>query len=87
MPLPIPTIGSTNVRGFLIDAVWNTSSYRVGQTFECLESLYGNQKPDFNPLIFSSAAPTGLEYGTEVLFDIVDDGQRRPIASNVRVAG
>jgi len=73
MPLPIPTIGSTDVHAVVIDAAWNRSLDTVlGQTFECLESLYGNQNPDgFNPLIFSSVVPTCLPYGTEVLFDVV----------------
>ncbi len=80
-----------DVRGYVIDAVWNRTLTAVqGQTFECLESLYGPQNPDaFNPLIFSSVVPTGLPYGTEVLFDVVAAPWDATVgvASNVRVAG
>jgi hypothetical protein len=86
--MSVPQIGDTNVRGYVIDAVWKTSSgMHVGQSFECLESLYGNRSADgFNPLIFSSVVPTGLPYGTEVVFDVVAGPQGQAVASNVRRA-
>jgi hypothetical protein len=90
MTLPTPTIGSTDVRAYVIDAPWNLSYGPVqGQTFECLESIYGAQSADgFNPLIFRSVVPTGLPYGTEVLIDIVAApwDATTGVASNVRRA-
>ena len=91
--MSVPQIGDTNVRAYVIDAPWNLSYGPVqGQTFECLESIYGAQSADaFNPLIFRSQYPTGLPYGTEVLIDIVAEPATWPqtghgVASNVRRA-
>jgi hypothetical protein len=83
MPLPIPTIGSTNVRGYILPDT-------CGGDVEALESIYGNQKAvGGNPLVFyaflhldRSVLPTG----TEVLFDVVAGPQGEALASNVRRA-
>ena len=60
-----PTIGSTNVRGYVLPA---GSEYDV----EALQSLYGFQ-PDLlpNALLFVVRGGVNLPAGTEVLFDIV----------------
>ena len=84
-----PTIGDVNVRGYVIDAPWNTTVPPGGQTFECLESVYGKQSADsYNPLIFSSVEPTGFAYGTECVFDIVAApwDATKGVAANVRRA-
>jgi hypothetical protein len=83
MPLPLPQIGSTNVRGYILPDT-------CGGDVEALESIYGNQKAiGFNPLVFfcfphldRSVLPTG----TEILFDVVADQNGNPIGTNVRRA-
>jgi hypothetical protein len=83
MPLPLPQIGSTNVRGYILPDT-------CGGDVEALESIYGNQKAiGFNPLVFfcfphldRSVLPTG----TEILFDVVAGPQGEAMAGNIRRA-
>jgi hypothetical protein len=85
-PLPIPTIGSTNVRGFVLPDTCG------GGAVCALESLYGNQNPDrFNPLIFAVYGhDVGFPEGAEILFDVIGftqpTGETIPLASNIRRA-
>jgi len=80
MPLPRPTIGSTNVRGFRLP---DTCAGSVC----ALPSLYGNYPADqFNPLVFyTSQNLSGFAVGDEILFDVAAlNGV--PIAQNIRAA-
>ena len=59
-----PTIGSTNVRGYVLPA---GSGYDV----EALQSLYGFQPAgQYNPLLFVVVGGVKLPAFTEILFDI-----------------
>lgn len=84
MPLPLPTIGSTNVRGYVLPPT-------VGYAIEALESLYGFQPVgQYNPLLFFVTVCVNLPAGTEVLFDVVASPWNPPaptaVATNVRRA-
>ena len=60
-----PTIGSTNVRGYVLPA---------GGEFdvEALQSVYGFYSDRvYNPLLFVVPGGVNLPAGTEVLFDII----------------
>lgn len=81
MPRPLPQIGDTNVRGFVLP---DTCAGDVS----ALESIYGDQNPDVkNPLIFAvPGTGVDLPVGTEVVFDVIAGPQGEAVASNIRRA-
>ncbi len=83
MSLPVPTVGSQNVRGFVLPATCAGSVC-------ALPSLYGNGNypaDQFNPLVFyTSEDLSGFAVGAEVLFDVVAVYGNRIGAANVRAA-
>ena len=61
----LPTIGSTNVRGYVLP---------VGGEFavEALQSVYGFYSDRvYNPLLFVVVGGVNLPAGTEILFDVI----------------
>ena len=81
MSLLVPTVGSQNVRGFILPATCAGSVC-------ALPSLYGNYPADaFNPLVFyTSEDLSRFAVGAEVLFDVVAVYGNRVGAANVRAA-
>jgi hypothetical protein len=83
MTLPIPTIGSVSVRGYVLPDT-------CGGDVCALMSLYGFYSAyEYNPLVFfcfphldRSVLPTG----TEILFDVIAGPQGEAMASNIRRA-
>jgi len=80
MSLPLPVVGSTNVRGFVLPQTCSGSVC-------ALPSLYGDVPVDrYNPLVFfSSQDLSEFAVGTEIYFDVAP-GNGTPVATNIRAA-
>jgi hypothetical protein len=82
MSQPTPTIGSTNVRGYVLP---DTCQGNV----EALPSIYGFQRADVkNPNCFYVVGGVDFPEGAEIFFDVIAApwGRGEAVAANLRIA-